>query len=225
MKKFFILVSFFVSILIGNSSASFADDHKHKYSKGKRNTGKLDAYQTGDLIFQISQGSQSLAISEAQGSPYSHMGVIIEEAKNSWYVYEAVQPVKKTPIQDFVKRGKNYHVVVKRLNPDVVDMSSPLAQNTLVRQLIKFFNYDYDIFFQWSDDRIYCSELAYKAYLRAFNIEVGLPQEVGELNLDGPNIRKLIIERERRLGHPMNLNEPIITPVAIMNSEILVDVE
>ncbi|MCB0351552.1 MAG: hypothetical protein KDD38_10235 [Bdellovibrionales bacterium] len=180
-------------------------------------------YQTGDLIFHMSQGRQAAAITEAQGSPYSHMGVLVKES-NSWLVYEAIQPVKKTPLASFIARGKNKHFVVKRINPSVFDMSSTLAQNALIREMSQFLDYNYDIFFQWSDDTIYCSELAYKAYFRALGIQPGVLQKVGDLDLTGPNIRKLIAERERQLGHPADLNEPIITPVAIMNSAILTEV-
>ena len=70
--------------------------------------------QNGDIIFQTSQSNQSKAIQLATHSPYSHVGIIYQ-IDGKWYVYEAVQPVKLTPIQKWIKRGKNGHFVVKRL--------------------------------------------------------------------------------------------------------------
>ena len=34
----------------------------------------------------------------------------------------------------------------------------------------------YDLTFEWSDERIYCSELVWKIYERALGIEIGPPQ-------------------------------------------------
>ena len=35
--------------------------------------------------------------------------------QGAWMVFEAVQPVKFTPLGDWVRRGKGGHFVVKRL--------------------------------------------------------------------------------------------------------------
>jgi hypothetical protein len=71
-------------------------------------------FQNGDIIFQTSLSSQSKAIQLATNSKYSHMGIIYEDNGN-YYVYEAIQPVKYTPLDAWIKRGKNGHFVVKRL--------------------------------------------------------------------------------------------------------------
>lgn len=71
-------------------------------------------FQNGDIIFQTSNSGQSKAIQIATGSKYSHMGIIYKQG-NDYFVYEAVQPVKLTPLTDWIKRGENGHYVVKRL--------------------------------------------------------------------------------------------------------------
>lgn len=53
--------------------------------------------QTGDIIFQISQSSQSKAIQLATHSDYSHTGMIVIREKKP-YVFEAVGPVIYTPL-------------------------------------------------------------------------------------------------------------------------------
>jgi hypothetical protein len=180
--------------------------------------------QTGDIIFHKSRGSQFKAIEEAQGSPYTHMGVLVREG-TQWFVYEAIQPVGKASLATWIRRGQGAHYVLKRIKPEIKDMSVATHQKQLVAQLKKYFGFNYDIFFEWSDDRIYCSELAFKGYLDAFSVPVGKLQKVGELDLTGPNIKKLIREREKLMGHPIDLNEPIITPLSMLTAEELIEVD
>lgn len=181
---------------------------------------RANRFQSGDLIFHKSLGPQGPAIEEAQGSPYTHVGILFYE-NNQWMVYEAVQPVKRTPLRDWLRRGRNGEYLIRRMSPDWLDMSKRENQLLLKEEVKKYIGYDYDIFFQWSDDAFYCSELAYKAYRDAFGVLVGGIQKVGDLDLTGPNIRRLIEERERLLGEPINYEEPIITPKAMLESGLL----
>ena len=63
-------------------------------------------FQNGDIIFQTSMSNQSKAIQLATNSRYSHMGIIYEN-EGQYYVYEAIQPVKLTPLEQWIKRGEN----------------------------------------------------------------------------------------------------------------------
>ncbi|MEZ4892959.1 MAG: YiiX/YebB-like N1pC/P60 family cysteine hydrolase [Saprospiraceae bacterium] len=49
-----------------------------------------------------------------QKSKYSHCGIVYRES-GKFYVFEAVQPVKTTPLGEWIARGENGHYVVKRL--------------------------------------------------------------------------------------------------------------
>jgi hypothetical protein len=81
----------------------------------KANTiSKKIEIQSGDIIFQTSGSSQSKAIQLATKSRYSHMGIIYE-IEGEFYVYEAVQPVKLTKLNDWIQRGEGSHYVIKRL--------------------------------------------------------------------------------------------------------------
>jgi hypothetical protein len=89
----------------------------------------------------------------------------------------------------------------------------------LKSQLRALMGRSYDVYFEWGDDRIYCSELVWKAYARAIpGLSVGRMQLLGELKLDGPEVRKLILKRYESIGKQVNLKEPVITPVAILES-------
>lgn len=76
--------------------------------------GAAPPLREGDLIFQISKSTQSLAIQRATRSPYSHMGIVLLHG-GRLCVFEAVSKVRFTPFDDWVENGSGRHFLVKRL--------------------------------------------------------------------------------------------------------------
>lgn len=70
--------------------------------------------QTGDIIFQVSRSSQSKAIQLATHSDYSHTGMLVIRNKKP-YVFEAVGPVKYTPLKQWIAHGEKGKYVVRRV--------------------------------------------------------------------------------------------------------------
>jgi hypothetical protein len=172
------------------------------------------SFRDGDIIFQKSQSAQSAALREATQSPWTHVGILFSD-NGKWYVGEAVQPVKITPLAAFIARGKNKEYRVYRHKAlDVPDTKDAVA--ALKAALLAYQGYNYDIYFEWSDKQIYCSELVYKGYYKALGLEVGTLQKIGDLKLDGPQVKKLIKDRLAKIGRSLNLNEPVITPISEM---------
>ena len=196
---------------------------KHTYLSAGRlstiyeiNTSDLKKLRDGDIIFQISQSSQCIAIQRATGSKYSHCGIIYIENGNH-YVYEAVQPVKLTQLNKWIARGKNKHYVVKRLkNADKV--LTPSVLHKMKTEGEKFYNKDYDLTFEWSDDKIYCSELVWKIYKRGANIEIGNLQKLKEFDLTDDLVRQKLKER---YGKNIPMDETVISPIAVFDSNLL----
>lgn len=118
--------------------------------------------RNGDLIFQTSTSTQSRAIQLATHSSYSHCGMLFRRG-NEWRVFEAVQPVSETSLAAWVARGKNGQFVVKRLR-DAETVLTPVALQRLRAAGEQYRGKNYDLYFGWSDDRIYCSELLWKMY-------------------------------------------------------------
>ncbi len=173
----------------------------------------------GDIIFHTSRSSQSVAVQKATKSRYSHMGIVYLKDGQP-YVFEAVQPVKTTPLAAWIKRGERGHYVVKRLR----DAESILTPETLDRMLQvgeSFRGKSYDLYFEWSDDRIYCSELVWKIYKRALDLELGAPQTISEFDLSDPTVQAKIKER---WGGPPPPQETVISPAAMFDAEHLVTV-
>jgi uncharacterized protein YycO len=52
----------------------------------------------------------------------------------------------------------------------------------------------YNIYFEWSDDNIYCSELVWKMYKEALGIEIGTLQELKEIDLTSDVVKNKMRE-------------------------------
>jgi Permuted papain-like amidase enzyme, YaeF/YiiX, C92 family len=174
----------------------------------------------GDLIFHASLSMQSRAIQVATKSKYSHCGIIYKTG-SQYVVLEAVQPVKATPLKNWIARGENGHYVVKRLkNADKILTPEVLAK--MKREWDKLKGKNYDLTFEWSDDKIYCSELIWKIYKRATGLEIGKLQKLGDFDLSNPIVQ---LKMKERYGNKIPLTEKVISPGAIFESELLVTVK
>ena len=178
-----------------------------------------DQLQDGDLIFQTSQSSQSKAIQLATRSKFSHMGMIYIK-DNKTYVFEAVQPVKITPIKEWINRGKNGYYIVKRLRksdkiltPEVKSKMKHIGENYLGK--------DYDKYFEWSDQRIYCSELVWKVYKEAANIEIGELQRLKDFDLSSKIVKQTL---RARYGDRIPFDELVISPIQMLSSDKLITI-
>jgi hypothetical protein len=176
--------------------------------------------KNGDLIFQTSVSSQSKAIQLATKSKYSHCGIIYQNGKD-FYVFEAIQPVKLTLLSTWINRGKDGKYVIKRLkNGDKLLTPPVISKMKNIGE--RFKGKDYDLTFEWSDDKIYCSELIWKIYKEATGLEIGKLQKLKDFDLTNPVVKSKMRER---YGNNIPLNEPVISPEAVFNSNLLITVK
>ena len=176
--------------------------------------------QNGDIIFHTSNSGQSKVIQLATGSEYSHCGIIYKEEQKT-YVIEAVQPVKRTPFEEFVKRGENNAYVVKRLkNADHVLSTSVLRD--MKKEAQKMIGKNYDSEFGWSDNQIYCSELVWKVYQRSAGIELVKLKKLRDYDFSNREVQSTLNKRYKN-GIPWE--EPMISPGDLFESSHLITVE
>lgn len=220
MKKVILILGLLGLIIFGGLSAKRKFyDPKHKLEIAKTEVKQLaynDEIKNGDLIFQTSLSGQSQAIQLAANSKYSHCGIVYSD-NGQFYVFEAIQPVKTTPLDKWIARGKNGHYVIKRLkNADQVLTPATL---TKMKQVGDNFNgKNYDLTFEWSDDKIYCSELIWKIYHRATGIEIGKLEKLSNFDLTNEAVKQKMKER---YGDKIPTDEIVISPAAIFDSELL----
>ncbi len=224
MKKSTIILGLLGLMLFGGLYAKQKFyDPKHRLDNAKSEVKQLanqDEIKNGDLIFQTSLSGQSKAIQLATKSKYSHCGIIYKDG-NAFYVFEAVQPVKRTPLDKWIARGQDGKYVIKRLkNADQVLTPATL---TKMKQVGDQFNgKNYDTTFEWSDDKIYCSELIWKIYQRATGIEIGELEKLSDFDLTNEAVKKKMKER---YGDKIPTEEIVISPAAIFDSELLTTIK
>jgi uncharacterized protein YycO len=223
MKRAIIILGLVALIVFGGLAAKRKFyNPKQLLDKTKKEIQQLvdkDAIRNGDLIFQTSLSGQSKAIQLATNSKYSHCGIIYND-NGQLYVFEAIQPVTTTPLDKWIARGKDGHYVIKRLkNADQVLDAETLRRMKQEGEKLKGKNYD--LTFEWSDEKIYCSELIWKIYQRATGIEIGKLERLSDFDLTNEAVKKIMNER---YGDRIPLDELVVSPVAIFESELLTTV-
>jgi hypothetical protein len=175
--------------------------------------------QNGDIIFQTSLSNQSKAIQLATNSKYSHVGIIYKN-DDQFFVYEAIQPVKLTLLTEWVNRGENGHYVIKRLKnaKEVLSLKILTKMRTIGE---KYIGKNYDIYFEWSDEKIYCSELVWKIYKEAANIEIGELEELSDFDLSSKIVQQKMKER---YGDNIPMKEKVISPASMFDSDKLITI-
>ena len=116
-------------------------------------------FRTGDIIGHTSRSKRSRLIQEVTRSKYTHVGVI-KKVKDGLWVIEAVGPVKKTRLKDWIERGKGGFFTVVRVK-------EKYNVKKLIKELNRNLGKPYDPDYSLDDRKIYCSELVYKAFLHS----------------------------------------------------------
>ncbi len=173
----------------------------------------------GDVVFQTSKSAQSRSIQLATHSPYSHMGIVFFK-RGLPYVFEASDIVKFTPMRDWIARGTNGKFRTKRLKDRTLLGSTGIQK--LQESADTFSGKPYDPYFQWSDERIYCSELVWKIYNQALGLKIGKPGALQDFDLSHSEVRAMI---KRRFGEEVPLTEKVISPASMFGSELLEDAD
>jgi hypothetical protein len=234
MKKYIAIVSIFGLLLIiefyldkeykkfkeMKPKIEFLEKMKNSPNGGLPKYNRIDRMNDGDIVFHKSLSSQSEAISLATHSEYTHCGIVYKIG-NEYFIYEAIEPVKLTPFQEWMGKGKGGDYVVKRLT-NASEILTPAALQKLKLAGDRYKGKHYDSYFEWTDDKIYCSELIYKIYKEATGIEIGKLQTLKDFDLSSDAVR---VKMKERYGNKYPLDEIVISPSSIFNSDLLTTVE
>jgi len=176
--------------------------------------------KNGDIVFQETNSSQGKAVKAATDSRWTHVGVFfIRDGKPM--VIEAVQPVRITPLGSFISRNPKsfYAMRLKDADKRITSEAVSKAEKYGNRQLGK----NYDSKFQWSDERIYCSELVWKLYKEATGIELCKPRPFSTYNLGHPTVQRIINQRYGSMRN-LTMNELCVAPSDLAQSKLLIEV-
>ena len=178
---------------------------------------QTETLKEGDIIFQSDISPQCKAIELATHSRYSHCGILFKQ-NGRWMVFEAVQPVGTATFEEWTMRNDK-HYAVKRLKAD--SLLTPEALARMKEAGKKYLGKNYDSYFGWSDDRLYCSELVWKLYRLATGLELGQLKPMREYDLSHPLVKAVMKER---YGSNIPLDEKMVSPGVIYESPLLVTV-
>ena len=175
--------------------------------------------QPGDVVFQNTPGQQAMAITAATDSIYTHCGVVMHRGGKP-FVLEAVQPVQIIPLAQWKARSPKTFKVMRLKDPSVL---TPIAFAKAERWARQNVGKDYDGRFQWSEDRMYCSELVWKVFKHATGVELSPVKRFADFNLEHPRVKKLIVQRYGSLQH-FPKHEKVVAPSDLEQSKLLVEV-
>ncbi|UCC45362.1 MAG: YiiX family permuted papain-like enzyme [Candidatus Zixiibacteriota bacterium] len=172
--------------------------------------------RAGDILFQDLDSPQSVAVKLATGSEYTHCGIVLE-VDGEYLVYEAVQPVQVGSLDSWIARGVDSHFVALRLQ-DYTTVLTADALNAMRIEAERHIGKDYDLVFNWSDDKLYCSELVWKVYQRGAGLELTPPRPLESYDLSHPAVQRML---SARYGDSIPLDEPMVAPSDLFGSEKL----
>lgn len=172
------------------------------------------ALQPGDIVFSSATRGGGEAIVAATGSPYAHCGIVFSQ-NGKLMVLEAVQPVGVIVLEKFIARSDPKAFAVRRPKVQPTPEAFAKARAWGAAQVGK----DYDPGFQWSDDKMYCSELVWKIYKEA-GIELCPPRRFRDYDLAKPSVKKMIDERFGGMAK-LPLDEKVVAPSDLADSPLL----
>jgi len=217
MKR--LILAFSSVLLLGSSIYALSQNIIGKNLIGQKNQLN-SSYLEGDIIFQSSQSNQCKAVKLATHSEYSHVGMITF-INGKPFVLEAVEPVRTTELATWIAHGTGGHYTVMRLknrDSEILNKEIPIAQALAEKML----GIHYDIYFNWGDDQLYCSELVWKIYQRGYGVELCPLRKMKEFDLTSPEVKSIM---KQRYGNNPPLDENVVAPSDLSNSTLLYEVE
>lgn len=213
MKKFILPLS---ALLLLSLIWFGFDNGSKKKVKSKTDYSWL---REGDVLFQDMDGEFGEAIKLATRSKFSHCGMVLKQY-GEIMVYEAVGPVKYTPIKEWVKHGNNKEFTAKRLIKSNLITSETIAKWT--KASAKYNGKGYDHIFEWTNDKLYCSELVWKMYKDGLNLELSTPKKLKDFDLSHPLVKKQLA---MRYGSDIPYDETVVSPQDLFDSPLLQEVK
>lgn len=178
--------------------------------------------RSGDIVFQDSSphSGQAEQIKALTRSDWSHCGIYFKRANGGAVVIDGNGGRGAVPWEEWRSSGAGGRFSAYRLRNELSD-----EQVRRLRAAVdRYDRRPYDLKFAWDDKAIYCSELIWKAYHDALELEVGRVERLRDFNLKSPLARQLI-EREGSWGTVANAlahgNERVVSPQAIADSNLL----
>jgi len=207
VRKHLIIFTLLLSIGV-IASVTFSSSHAITKRAGsiKIDTGLL---QTGDIVFRKGISLVSRMVLAADGSsPYSHTGIVLKKGDSLFVVHsvpaeskEEKDVVKTEPLNEFLLKDRAEAAAVYRLKNALPEASKKKILQFVLYHSKNMTPFD-DSFDLKDDDKLYCTEFVWKAYLQAgidlidskFD-NLNLPIGKGEQILPGSLLRSQYLKK------------------------------
>lgn len=179
----------------------------------------VSRWREGDIVLQTSSSAQSEAIRLATGSPWTHCGLVLKR-NGRLMVFEASRRVCYTSPEAWVARGVGKRLLVLRLR-DAASVLSPARLRAMRAAAARFEGKPYDLFFEWTDEAQYCSELVWKVYKKGAGITLSPLRKMRDYHFSHPAVRDAM---RQRYGTDTPHDQPVVAPSDLAASTRLVPV-
>ncbi|HYF36389.1 MAG TPA: YiiX/YebB-like N1pC/P60 family cysteine hydrolase [Prosthecobacter sp.] len=187
----------------------------------------------GDIVMIRSHSYNANAIEAVTGSRFTHCGIIFKEG-GRWRVYEGAGRKGHLPLEAWIKYESAKHEPhwkIYRLKDDA-KLRQGSAVAALKHAAAKLHNTWYDHGFSWDypkgdEERVYCSELIWKAYKEALGIELCPLRKMSSYPMNGEALAILNSEfcKESRGGQDYSPEELAVAPGDIVAGGLVVEVK
>lgn len=132
------------------------------------------ALKNGDLLFQsLDCGPLCEQIEASLQTPYSHLGIVYIDATGI-KVIESTKRTQITPLDAWLRQGRGRGADLFRLRSS---QQQPGYGEAIVNAAMKFLGRDYDDDWEWSDDKLYCSEMVWKSFFNGLKLRLSSPKD------------------------------------------------
>ena len=201
-------------------------------STGCASSPALAGLADGDIVMIRSYSYNANAIEAVTGSRFTHCGIIFKEG-GRWMVYEGAGRKGHLSLDAWIKYESAKHEPhwrIYRLKDDS-RLRQEAAISHLKRAAAKLHKTAYDHGFSWDypkgdDERVYCSELIWKAYNEALKIELCPLRKMSSYPMNGEALMILNSDfcKESRGGREYSPDELAVAPGDIVAGGLLVEV-
>jgi hypothetical protein len=167
----------FVLILSVFSFSNFANAQENKENEEYTDS----VYKNGDIIFIKNRQLEGNNLIPTGKTKYTYTGIIFLEGEQP-YVYFAAEPVKKLPLNEFLKFTVDNKHVIKRLIDQSLLTSDALA--TMKSFANAKLGQHYDNQLKLSNDELYNAEFVWKIYKSCVGLPLSMPKELQEYKID-----------------------------------------
>lgn len=171
-------------------------------------------YISGDLIFISNPNVPDKLLQAITKSKFSHVGIVIKE-KGKAMVYYTSSVVKKVPVPEFLALSVNGKYEVMRMK-DTIILSG--LNSFFVDEAKKLLGNVYDTKFSWLDKEMYSTELVWKIYKRAAQIELCEAKLFEKIEINDTIVKRKI---KIQMGDSIASFTKIVSPTDLYNSNYL----